>query len=420
MMSDLERMANGEKLSVLLIDSQGNTPGSAGKPPTILYTLSHLKLFAPGQPLHGKLVYITAKDDPNIPFNIFDLGFPGTPSEKYVATHELIAFVLTGLMGDEFTPPMRRLFTRCVRVMLERPGATLADFSELLIDPKSFAQEISRTSPRVQAWFEKRFNEGGSQGIKATRDAVFDRLDGLEMLPDFERLISHPKTEFSLLHELEQGKVIIVDTSFQSAFGTAAVGRFFLALIDAVSRARIDMLEDRKTPAFIYIDELAAYCRNNANHLGLILEACRKQNIAICVANQRLSQIEDKDVRDALFGTSIKFVNANQNDAFALSGNMGNTPTNFLTNRPQGTFAFHVTGMPSATFIKIPYPNLSAMPIMSDAEYQQVRDEIRRRYATPSTPTPAPSAPPPTPSVQTPSPEPHPVDDDAQTLEWLI
>lgn len=366
---DLERMAHGERLSVFLMDSQG------AEAPRILHNLSHLKLFAPGEPLHGKLVYISPRDNPGIPLNIFDLGFPGTPEEKFVATHELITFALTGLMGDEFTPPMRRLITRCVRVLLERPGATLDDLSSLLEDPRDFANEISRAGPRVKSFFSKRVND-------QTRDAVLDRIYGIDALPDFERMISHPKTTFSLMDALEEGKVVIVDTSSRSAVATATTGRFFLALIDAVSRARLDVPAHRKTPAFIYIDELGAYCRSHANHFSTIMEACRKQNLSICAAHQYCWQI-DADIKSTLRGSAIKLANPEANDAREIADAMGDTHWSFITNRESGVFAFHQTGMSSAELVRVPYPNLGGMEMMGEPEYQRVRREIQDLYPEP-------------------------------------
>ena len=381
-MRDLERMVRGEKLSLLLMDSQGVSSGDRENEPTILYLLTRLKLFAPGEPLHGKLIYLTPRE-PSIPLNLFDLGFPGSPGEKYVATQELITFILTGLMGDDFSPSMRRLFSRCIRVVLERPGATLADMVQLLIDPKPFGKEIARAGEKMVQWFEQ---VAKNSNAKVTRDAVLDRLDGLDMFPDFERMISAPKTEFNLLHELEAGKIIVVDTSSRSRMATATVGRFFIALLDTVSRARVDIMDSRrKTPAFIYIDELAAYCRDNANHLALILAECRKQNLAICAANQQVSQIYDTEVRDALLDSSIKLANAHERDAHTLAGNMGTTSSELLTNHPAGTFALHTRGMPKAILASIPYPNMRAMPLMSEDEYRQVRAEMLRGYRPSST-----------------------------------
>lgn len=385
---DLAQVARGHA-SIVLLDSQGNTPGQGDKPPTLLYTLSHLKLFAPDQPLAGKLVYIDPTDDPPIPFNIFDLGFSGGAEARFAAAKKLLDFVFTALVGEPFSPPMEMLFSNTLRLMLSMPGAQLADLRRVLLPDgaKRYAAEIARLDDESRDFFQHQFN---SRNIDVTKTAVLNRLSGLRNVPAFQRLVSHRKTEFSLFDELEAGKVIVIDTNAaELQDGTSVIGRFFLALIAAVARMRIRVDERRKTPVFVYIDELADYCANHANQFAEIIATCRKQNIAICAANQRLSQIADTDVQGALLSTAIKFANPFERDARAIAPNMGATPPDFLINRPSGSFAAHIVGMPRAVSINIPFPNLSVLPRMSPAEYRQLRDDIRRRYAA-TAPEPSP------------------------------
>lgn len=377
---DLELVARGQA-SVVMLDSQGNTAGRGDKPGTLLHTLSHLNLFAPGQPLDGKLVYIDPTDDPPLPFNIFDLGFSGSADARFAAAKKLLEFVFTALVGEPFSPPMEMLFSNTLRLMLSMPGAQLSDLRRLLLPggAKRYAADIARLDEETREFFQHQFT---SRNIDVTKTAVLNRLSGLRNVPAFHRLVSHRRTEFSLFDELETGKVIVIDTNAaELQDGTSVIGRFFLALIAAVARMRIRVPERRKTPVFVYIDELADYCANHANQLGEIIATCRKQNIAICAANQRLSQIADPDVQGALLSTAIKFANPFERDARAMAPNMGGTPPEFLINRPTGSFAAHVVGMPRAVSISIPFPNLSALPRMSPDDYRQLRADIRRRYA---------------------------------------
>lgn len=380
LMHDLDLVVQG-KASIVVMDSQGNTPGDSEKGPTLLHTLSHLKVFSPGEPLHDRLVYIDPADDPSVPFNIFDLGVAGNPEQRFSATRELLEFVFTALAGEKFSGPMSALFTHALRLMLSIPGATLGDLHRLLLrnGEVHHKDEIARLDEDSRVFFEHQFN---TAIMRPSREGVLNRLSTLDNYPAFKRLISHPKTEFDLFSEIEQGKVIVIDTNagaLQPA-GTEIVGRFILSLLAAVSRKRIGLPEGRKTPCFVFIDEIADYCKNNANHLGTILALCRKQNIAICVANQYLSQIPDPDVQAALLSCGVKFGNTINRDAQALCRDMGDTNSSLLVNKVRGTFALHVTGMQHAVSIKIPYPNLSALPQMTDADYAGMRDQIRSRY----------------------------------------
>jgi hypothetical protein len=405
--ADLKQVIDG-KASIIVLDSQGNTPGKDGKPPTLLWNLSHLKLFAPGQPLHGKLTYIKLDDIRPPRFNIFDLGLPGSPEQRFSSTRRLMQFVFSSEVGAEFTGGIDRLFSACLRVMLTIPGATLADMRRLLHadGAKHFAEEIAAlTDPDDRNLFASELKRSS---MGPTHTALLSRLEGIKSYPLFERLVSHPQSEFNLFDEIEQGRVIIIDTDAGLLEdGTAVVGRFFIALLGAVSRRRTRVDESRKTPCFVYIDELADYCKKgtSTNHLDEILATCRKQNIAVCMANQRMSQLSgDPGLLDGLRQCAIKFANPLGEDAYKIATrDMGETPAKSLTNKPAGSFGVHVSGMPRAVSVKIPFPTLSAQPYMSRDEYKEMWDGMRDRYE------PAPpgddDAPP---SVAAPDPDPPP------------
>lgn len=167
---DLPLVAEG-KASIIIMDSQGNTPGENGKPPTLLHTVSHLKLFAPGQPLHGRLIYIDPADEPTIPFNLFDLGFPGSPEARFAGTKKLLEFVFTALLGEPFSPPMEMLFAHALRLMLAIPGAKLADLRRLLIKGgmERYAREITKLDEETQQFFTEQF---GKSNLEVTKNAV--------------------------------------------------------------------------------------------------------------------------------------------------------------------------------------------------------------------------------------------------------
>ncbi|MGE3279575.1 MAG: hypothetical protein AB7H90_05315 [Alphaproteobacteria bacterium] len=390
---DLKLVAEG-KASVVVLDSQGDQPGEGGKPPPLLYLLPRLKFFAPGEPLHGKLVYIDPDGERPPAFNLFDLGLPGDTDAKFDVTSELMEFVFSSEVGDPFTGNMQRLFFACLRLMLTIPDATIADMRRLLHadGPEIYADVIAALSdPDDRNLFTAELGRGN---IGQTHSALLARLEGIKNIRVFERLVSHSKTTFNLFDEIERGSVIIIDTSGLGR-GTAVVGRFFIALLGAVSERRVTVPESRKTPCFVFIDELSDYCKKgtSANHLDGILARCRKQNISINMANQRMSQMSsDHRLLDALKQCAIKIANPLSEDAYKIAVDMGETPAKSLTNHPDGTFSIHIAGMgmPRAVPVAIPMGPLRREPFMSKSDYRQIWEEMRERYAPEPEPEPGP------------------------------
>ena len=124
--------------------------------------------------------------------------------------------------------------------------------------------------------------------------------------------------------------------------------------------------------------------------IPIILDQARKLNVALILAHQRLQQLQPH-VLDALYGTtSIKFASkVSDAAAHALARDMRTTPE-FILEQPRYHFAAYVRGLTdTALSIGIPATDMNAMPRMTRAEHDAVRDRIRERYArSPDVPRP--------------------------------
>jgi hypothetical protein len=152
-MRDLMRKVAGERRAVIAIDSQGINAGDEDNEPTLSYLMTRNALFAPGGALYGNLIVIDPPKQPCIPFNIFHPGLPGSFKERFGTAQELVAFVLTALMGDDYSRPMRRLFYRCTAVLQYKPDATLTDMRRMLRNPSQYQSYINQSPEPVREWF---------------------------------------------------------------------------------------------------------------------------------------------------------------------------------------------------------------------------------------------------------------------------
>ena len=99
---DLKAVERGER-SIVVIDSQGD----------LIRRISHLKQFAPGEPLHDRIVLIDPTDvEWPVSLNLFDIGlerlnqYSKLDRERLTnSIIELYDFVLGSLLSAEMTPP---------------------------------------------------------------------------------------------------------------------------------------------------------------------------------------------------------------------------------------------------------------------------------------------------------------------------
>lgn len=377
--NDLERVAKGGA-SVVVIDSQGD----------LIKAISELRMFAPGQPLDGKLCLIDPTDiEYPVALNLFDVGMDRFGGYKPLDRErlmngilELYDFVLSSLLSAELTQKQSVIFRYITRLMLHIPGATIHTFRELM-EPKGYEKyksHIDKLDGTARAFFETEFN---SKQFEETKRQVVRRLWGILENRTFERMFSHPKNKLDLFAEMNAGKVIVINTAKEllKQTGTEIFGRFFIALIAQAAQERATIDKDRRMPTFVYIDECQDYLDQN---ISLILEQARKFNVGMVLAHQYVGQLAPKLQESFAANTSIKFAGGvSDKDAKALSHMLRCTPE-FIFEQGKGHFAASVRGLTNSAFsLAVPFGHLEALPRMSEAEFDAVRASMRARYAVP-------------------------------------
>jgi hypothetical protein len=374
---DLEAMLESDR-SIIVLDSQGD----------LIRTIAKLKLFAPGQPLHDKIVIIDPSDvEWPVSLNLFDVGMERlsgyAPLERERLTNsilELYDFVLGTLLSAEMTQKQNVIFRYVTRLMLHIPDATIHTLRELM-EPGSqtkFAEHIAKLSGTARQFFETEF---ASKEFEQTKKQVLRRLWGILENQTFERMFSHPRSKLDLFAEMNAGKVILINTAkdLLKEQGTEIFGRFFIALIAQAAQERATLPAHKRTPTIVYVDEAQDYFDRN---IGLILAQARKYNVGMVLAHQYLGQLDPKLQEAFAANTAIKFAGGvSAKDARALASMLYCQPE-FIEAQPRGSFAAHVRGQTkSAVPLQFPFGHMEAMPCMDGAQRAALQQRMRDRYA---------------------------------------
>jgi len=375
--SDLPAVAEGAR-SVVVLDSQGD----------LIRNVGGLACFAPGGTLHDRLVLIDPTDvEWPVSLNLFDVGMDRlsgyAPLERERLTNsilELYDFVLGTLLSAEMTQKQSVIFRYVTRLMLHIPDATIHTLRELM-EPGSqvrFADHIAKLSGSARHFFATEF---ASREFEQTKKQVLRRLWGILENQTFERMFSHPRSKLDLFHELNTGKVILINTAkdLLKENGTEIFGRFFIAMLAQAAQERATLPEGKRMPTFVYIDEAADYFDRN---IGIILAQARKYNLGMVLAHQYLGQLEPKLQEAFSANTSIKFAGGvSAKDARTLAPMLYCEPY-LIERQPKGSFAAYVRGVTKAALpVSFPFGFLERQPMMSPAERAEVRRTMRERYA---------------------------------------
>ena len=374
---DLPAVARGER-SLVVIDSQDD----------LINTIKGLKAFAPGEPLHNRLVLIDPSDvEYPVALNLFDVGMERVetydPLRREQLTNsilEIYDFVLGTLLDAGMTQKQSVIFRYVARLLLSIENATIHTLRDLL-EPnghQKFKDDIAKLDGSARHFFNTQFK---SDQYKQTKQQLLWRLYSILENQTFERMFAHPKSKLDLYAELNSGKVILINTakSLLKETGSQFFGRFFIALIAHAAQERSALKADDRMSTILYLDEAHEYCNQTTDTL---LAQARKYGLGVVLAHQYLGQLDGK-LQDAFAtNTSIKFVGGvSSKDANAFAPQL-RCSSDFIESQPKGTWAAYIRGVTTgAVPLRFPFGVMEKEPCMDAGEWKTVRADMRERYA---------------------------------------
>jgi hypothetical protein len=375
----LSDLTSSQPPAIVIIDSQGD----------LIRKISHLKLFEPEHgALAGKLVIIDPTDVEHPPaLNMFDVGTErlrgyGSAAREQVLNGviELYDYLFGSLLGSELTQKQSVVFRYLARLMLTIPGATIHDLLNLMTDVAPYKRYIDALPAGARAFFETEFSD---RSFAQTKKQIQRRLWGILENPTLERMFTARKNRIDMFEALNSGKVVLVNTAkdFLKGERSSFLGRFFICLTLQAVLERAVIPENKRRPAFLYIDEAAEYFDDNIDDL---LSQARKYNLGVVFAHQYLDQLAPALRASIAANASIKLAGGvSTADARSLAPDMRTTP-DFLLGQRKGTratsFGCYVRNFTSqAIGLAVPFGTLERQPRMSKAFFESLLAENRAR-----------------------------------------
>jgi hypothetical protein len=304
---------------------------------------------------------------------------------------------LFGALKQEATGRQETVIKAVASLIQEIPDATLMTLNAIFqpTDRKtnplhSFHAHLDRLDPAIKDFFAVDF-QGGE--LSQTRSQLRARIQSLITDPIFLSMFGAPSQRLDFAHEINAGKVILIN-AYEDLLksSTEIFGRFFIALAAQAAQARQNIPERDRMPTYCYIDECYKFIKADTN-IETILDTGRKYRLGVVLAHQRLKQLSD-GLKSAASGAAIKMVRAPvQEDANTLASQL-NTKSDYFDTLPPHTFATRITGMRRPLALTIPLSPFATAEQMTEAQFTEVRNVMRRKYAKrPAGPTHAVSLP---------------------------
>lgn len=361
--------------------------------PTVVVVDSHTDLIhqlSRLQAVQDRLVLISPQHT-NPAINIFDvkrLKNYDQQEQVLAGAIQTLDYFFSGIADLELTGKQGVAFRYMCRLMLALPetmgrNATMLDMLRLLDNTGPYQEAINTLSPVQQEFFNRDFD---GKEFKGTKEQIRYRINAILENPAIERLFTSQTTKLDLFDELQNGKIILIDTS-KSFLKDASpnYGRVFIALILQAVMERAALHPKARHPVFMYIDEAYQYFDKNVDEL---LTEVRKYKLGCIFAFQRLSQASQQ-LKDALMAVDTKMVSSvTWGDARALAPNM-NCEAEEIMEADKLKFIASIKGM-GIKRMKVEPGFIERQPRVSKETFDRFLAANRKRLAEAPTPTPTP------------------------------
>ena len=365
----------------MVIDSQGD----------MIRKISMLKVFDPKShdSLSEKLIIIDPEDvDYPVSLNMFSLdagsgNISNLQKQMLInSTVDLYEYMFGALFGSELTSKQGVIFRYVAKLMAEIPDATIHTLRELMENGKQYQKYIDKLDGSSKAFFDTQFF---STSFGQTKKQILSRLWTVLANQTLENLFSSTKNSVDLFSAMQNGKVILVNTSQQllQTSGSQILGRFFIALASQAVIKRGTVAESERHPFMIYVDEAQEYFDDKIEQM---LNQARKQKVGFTLSHQNLGQLGH--LKHTVFSsTSIKLAGGiSAKDAKEMAGEMKCTP-GFLLGMEKGRggaeFACYLKNQINTSIpLSFEYGLLENKDIMSADSYSLMVENIREKYCS--------------------------------------
>jgi len=369
--------------SMVILDSQGD----------MINILKMLKLFDPTIPgsLADRVLIVDPSDVEFAPaLNLFDVQserarhYTQRDREQVLAgIIEIYDYIFAGLLGAELSQKQSMVFRFLAQLMLSIPGATVHTLRKVVMDANPNLDAVQRLPEVAKDFFQEQFFTGT---YKATRQQILTRLNGFLQNPSFERMFANPVNRLDLFEVLNNGGIVLVDTSkdFLKDKASSMFGRTIIALTLKAAFERAALPREQRRPTFLWIDEASEYFDDNIDNL---LIQARKFKLGVVMAHQYLKQLKGDLLASLMTNTSIKLVGGvSHADARVLAPEMRTTPE-FLAEMTKiedaARFAAFVRNVtPRAIRLTVPFGTAEQMEQMSKASFEILREQSRIRLSS--------------------------------------
>lgn len=222
------------------------------------------------------------------------------PSESHLVVSSLVS-VFKKIWADSWGPRLEYILRNALSTLVEFSNSTLIDLQRILRDRDFRMKVIARLkNEQLRDFWLNEFEKYSPYFQQEAISPIQNKIGQFLNNPILKEIVSQPKSSFNLREIMDGEKILLVNLS-KGKIGEDSVsllGSMLITKIGLTALSRQDIPEEKRKDFYLYVDEFQSFATSS---FADILSEARKYRLNLILANQYLSQIDEK-VRGAIFG----------------------------------------------------------------------------------------------------------------------
>ncbi len=264
------------------------------------------RLMAKVPPERAKDVVYFNPGDADFPmgWNIMEFD-PKHPEQKDFLVQEAISMLYKiydpnrqGFMGPRFEAWFRNA---ALTVMADPEGGTFIEIPKVFTDDEYLKKKFKHvTDPVIQDFWTGEMAQTDQHSKSEMLGWFVSKFGAFANNEIMRNIVGQKKSAFDLREMMDDGKILFINLSkgLLGDINSQLLGIIFIIKFQIAAMSRADVPESERRDFSLYIDEFQNY---STDSIATILSEARKYHLSLIMANQFISQLDEK-VRDSVFG----------------------------------------------------------------------------------------------------------------------
>lgn len=287
-----------------------------------------------------------------------------------------------GFMGPRFEAWFRNA---ALTVMADPEGGTFIEIPKVFTDDEYLKKKFKFVKdPVIQDFWTGEMAQTDAHSKSEMLGWFVSKFGAFANNEIMRNIVGQKKSAFDLRSIMDEGKILFVNLSkgLLGDINSNILGIMFIIKFQIAAMSRANLDEKDRRDFSLYIDEFQNY---STDSIATILSEARKYRLSMFMANQYISQLDEK-VRDSVFGnvgSSIAFRVGNDDAEFLVKQFAPAFDASDLSNIQNHYAATKIISRGAPT---TPFSMREIMPPLGNSKPEQLeamRELSRKLYAKP-------------------------------------